>query len=261
MPDTPHARILIVDDEPINLELFDVMLSNLGFHVEMAADGEEALDRMPEVQPDLIVLDNVMPKLTGWEVTKKIKNEAEYEAFRHVPIIMFSAMDEVKDKIEGLELGVDDYITKPFNFSEVLARIRAVLHRHELTRQLSGRELRLGMAEALNESLTLFSQTIREPLAAQVEGAERLLAAGTDAATSADALRAFVEQVRGQAAEMLEKLAVLDSEISEVRDEQAKLKAGELNLEELQSHVQQRLSKAGIDEARGAVSSADKGRE
>ena len=261
MPDTPHARILIVDDEPINLELFDVMLSNLGFQVEMAADGEEALDRLLEVQPDLIVLDNVMPKLTGWEVTKKIKNEAEFEAFRHVPIIMFSAMDEVKDKIEGLELGVDDYITKPFNFSEVLARIRAVLHRHELTRQLTGRERRLEMAEALNESLTLFSQTIREPLTAQVEEAERLLSTPSDAAPSTDSLQTFVEQVRGQANELLETLTGLESEISQVRDEQAKLKAGELNLEELQSNLHQRLSKAGIDEARGAVSSADQGRE
>lgn len=259
MPDTPHARILIVDDEPINLELFDAMLSNLGFQVEMAADGEEALDRLSEVQPDLIVLDNVMPKLTGWEVTKKIKNEIEYEAFRHVPIIMFSAMDEVKDKIEGLELGVDDYITKPFNFSEVLARIRAVLHRHELTRQLSDRERRLGMAEALNESLTLFSQTIREPLVVQLRGADQLLAG--DAATTGSAMRAFVEQVRGQTSKLLEKLAGLESEINEARDKQAKLKAGELNLEELQSHVRRRLSKAGIDEARGAVSSADKGSE
>ena len=260
MSDTPHARILIVDDEPINLELFNVMLSNLGFQVEMAADGEEALDRLIEVNPDLIVLDNVMPKLTGWEVTKKIKNEPEYKAFRHVPIIMFSAMDEVKDKIEGLELGVDDYITKPFNFSEVLARIRAVLHRHELTRQLTGREQRLGMVEALNESLTQFSQTIREPLTAQVEGAERLLAASA-APASAHSLRTFAQQVRDEARQVLERLATLESEIADVRDEQAKLKAGELKLDELQSHVQQRLSKAGIDEARGAITNADKGRE
>ena len=129
------SRILIVDDEEINLELFEVMLSRLGFEVEMASDGEQALAMLPDVKPDLIVLDNIMPGLTGWEVTRRIKNAPEFAAYRQVPIVMFTAMDEIADRIEGLELGVDDYITKPFNFSEVLARIRAVLHRHELAGQ------------------------------------------------------------------------------------------------------------------------------
>jgi DNA-binding response OmpR family regulator len=120
------GRILIVDDEPINLEFFDVMLSRLGFEIEKASDGEEALLKIQETNPDLIILDNIMPRLSGWEVAKKLKQDKEYRKHRQTPIIMFSAMDEVKDKIEGFELGVDDYITKPFNFSEVLARIRAV---------------------------------------------------------------------------------------------------------------------------------------
>ena len=162
--DSSTSRILIVDDEVINLELFEVMLSRLGFEVEMARDGEQALARLPEVKPDLIVLDNIMPGLTGWEVTRRIKNAPEYAAFRQVPIIMFTAMNEIADRIEGLELGVDDYITKPFNFSEVLARIRAVLHRHELAGQLARREHRLGIIEALNESLIFFSQHVRRPL-------------------------------------------------------------------------------------------------
>ena len=69
------GKILIVDDEPINLEFFDVMLSNLGFKIEKAADGEEALQKVVETDPDLIILDNIMPRLTGWEVTKKLKQE------------------------------------------------------------------------------------------------------------------------------------------------------------------------------------------
>ena len=102
------------------------MLSKLGFIVEKAENGEEALERIKQNKPDLIVLDNIMPGLTGWEVTKKLKSDDEYAAYSDVPIIMFSAMDSEEDKIEGFELGVEDYITKPFNFSEVLARIRAV---------------------------------------------------------------------------------------------------------------------------------------
>ena len=147
------GKILIVDDEPINLEFFDVMLSNLGFKIEKAADGEEALQKVVETDPDLIILDNIMPRLTGWEVTKKLKQDKEFQKYRQTPIIMFSAMDNVKDKVEGLELGVDDYITKPYNFPEVLARIRAVLRNRELARQVARRERRIALIESLNNSL------------------------------------------------------------------------------------------------------------
>lgn len=133
-------RILVVDDEQINLEFFDVMLSKLGFSVHKAEDGQEALEAVRRLRPDLIILDNIMPKLSGWEVTKIIKSSPEYAEFSETPIIMFSALDDVKDKVEGLELGADDYITKPFNFAEVLARIRAILRSHELVKQIENRE-------------------------------------------------------------------------------------------------------------------------
>ena len=72
-----RGKILIVDDEPINLEFFDVMLSKLGFQVEKAVDGEEALEKVQAVNPDLIILDNIMPKLSGWEVTRLLKHETD----------------------------------------------------------------------------------------------------------------------------------------------------------------------------------------
>jgi len=145
-----QKKILIVDDEAINLDFFDVMLSKLGFTVEKAKDGAEALERVKRFYPDLILLDNVMPQMTGWEVTKILKNDPKY---RDIPIIMFSALDDVKDKVEGFELGVDDYITKPFNFSEVLARIRAVLRNRELYSQIVVRENRLSLAEELSNDM------------------------------------------------------------------------------------------------------------
>jgi DNA-binding response OmpR family regulator len=113
------GKILIVDDEAINLDFFDVMLSRLGFEVSMAEDGEQALEMIQEDKPDLIILDNIMPKMTGWELTKILKQSETFVEYSDIPIIMFSAMDAVKDKIEGFELGIEDYITKPFNFSEV----------------------------------------------------------------------------------------------------------------------------------------------
>ncbi|MCK4516730.1 MAG: response regulator, partial [Spirochaetaceae bacterium] len=151
------SKILIVDDEQINLDFFEVMLTKLGFEVEKASDGEEALEAVRDARPDLIVLDNIMPKLSGWEVTKILKQDEAYSEFRDVPIIMFSAMDDVKDKIEGFELGIEDYITKPFNFSEVLARIKAVLRNHELGQQVIQRERRLALVESLNKSLVYFT--------------------------------------------------------------------------------------------------------
>jgi DNA-binding response OmpR family regulator len=142
-----QKKILIVDDETINLDFFDVMFSKLGFAVEKANDGVEALEKVRRFFPDLILLDNIMPRMTGWELTKILKGDAKY---KEIPIVMFSALDDVKDKVEGFELGVDDYITKPFNFSEVLARIRAVLRSRELYVQIVVRESRLSLAEELN---------------------------------------------------------------------------------------------------------------
>ena len=110
------TRILIVDDEPINLDFFEVMLGNLGFEVFRAEDGEEALEKIRECRPDLILLDTIMPKISGWKVTRILKSQKNYSDFKHIPIIMFSALNDVKDKIESFELGVEDYIVKPFNF-------------------------------------------------------------------------------------------------------------------------------------------------
>ncbi|MDR0561932.1 MAG: response regulator [Spirochaetaceae bacterium] len=145
-----HKKILIVDDEIIHLEFFEVMLSKLGFIVEKADNGLEALETVKWFYPDLIMLDNLMPRMSGWELTKILKGDPK---FREIPIIMFSALDDVKDKVESFELGVDDYITKPFNFSEVLARIRVVLRNRELLTQIAARESRLHLAETLNADL------------------------------------------------------------------------------------------------------------
>jgi DNA-binding response OmpR family regulator len=158
-----RKKILIVDDEKINLDFFEVMLSKLGFIVEEANDGLEALEKVKRFNPDLLLLDNIMPRMSGWEVTRTLKKDPKFSG---IPIIMFSALDDVKDKVAGFELGIDDYITKPFNFSEVLARIRAVLRNRELFAQIALRESRLSLAEELNidvkNNLTEFVKSIDE---------------------------------------------------------------------------------------------------
>jgi two-component system alkaline phosphatase synthesis response regulator PhoP len=115
--------ILIVDDEPNIIELGRLYLENEGYRIEASADGLEALDKFNRLQPALIVLDLMLPELDGWEVCKKIR------ATSNVPIIMLTARTDDIDKIVGLELGADDYMTKPYNPRELVARVKAVLRR------------------------------------------------------------------------------------------------------------------------------------
>jgi len=230
-----RSKILIVDDEPINLEFFDVMLSKLGFKIEIAANGEEALQKVVETDPDLILLDNIMPRLTGWEVAKKLKQDKEFRKYRQTPIIMFSAMDDVKDKVEGLALGVDDYITKPYHFPEVLARIRAVLRNRELAKQVARRERRISLVESLNNSLIFFTQHIRKPITGLIEAAEKLDPSEGQQAQELAAL------VRREGAEILATLQGLEDKIEELQNKGNKLKKGDLSLGDLEEKLQKHL--------------------
>ena len=118
------ARILVVDDEPKIVQLLRDYLELSGFAVSTARDGNEALMRAHSERPDLIVLDLGLPGLDGLEVTRRLRRDSG------VPIIMLTARHEETDKVVGLELGADDYVTKPFSPRELAARVRAVLRRH-----------------------------------------------------------------------------------------------------------------------------------
>jgi DNA-binding response OmpR family regulator len=205
------TKILIVDDEPINRDFFDVMLSKLGFQVTKAEDGEEALEKLRKDRPDLIILDNIMPKMSGWKLTKILKTSEDYTEFSDIPIIMFSAMDDVKDKIEGFELGVEDYITKPFNFSEVLARIRAVLRSRELSRQVVQKERKIASIESLNQSLIYFTQHLKEPVEALQKRVETL------DVNSKKEIQDFVEAVQVETKQVLVTLHSLEDEIRDLQ--------------------------------------------
>ncbi|MCG8452845.1 MAG: response regulator [Spirochaetales bacterium] len=225
--------ILIIDDEQINLDFFDVMLTRLGFEVLMAADGEEGLEMIRAQAPDLIILDNIMPRLTGWELTKMLKKDDAYSAYRDIPIIMFSAMDAVKDKIEGFELGIDDYIIKPFNFSEVLARIRAVLRNHELSKQVVLRERRLALTDSLNKSLMYFTQHLKMPVMNLLETAQSM------DRNDPKAVDAFVAQVRNEAEQTLAALAGLEDEVTKLEESEGQFRDAELSLNELEDRFRE----------------------
>jgi two-component system alkaline phosphatase synthesis response regulator PhoP len=119
------TTILVVDDEKNIVELMRMYLRNEGFQIEAAYDGREALDKAAAGKPALIVLDLMLPEIDGMEVCRRLRKESD------VPIIMLTARSDDMDKIIGLELGADDYLTKPFNPRELVARIKAVLRRSE----------------------------------------------------------------------------------------------------------------------------------
>ena len=119
------ATILVVDDEPKITQLVRDYLERAGFGVVTAADGREALMRARTEHPDLVVLDLGLPQLDGLDVTRRLRRDAD------VPIIMLTARDDETDKLIGLELGADDYVTKPFSPRELVARVRAVLRRRD----------------------------------------------------------------------------------------------------------------------------------
>jgi len=120
---TVDPLILAVDDEPGILRLIKLELSSQGFRVIGAGDGEEALRMAEQQRPDIVVLDIVMPDMSGLEVMRRLRERTS------VPVILLTARDHDEDKVRGLELGADDYLAKPFNPEELSARVRAVLRR------------------------------------------------------------------------------------------------------------------------------------
>jgi two-component system OmpR family response regulator len=118
------ARILVVDDEPNIRDLLSASLRFAGYEVATASNGNEAIDRVVSLQPDLVLLDVMLPDVSGFGVTKKLRGMGV-----ETPILFLTARDDTEDKITGLTVGGDDYVTKPFSLDEILARVAAILRR------------------------------------------------------------------------------------------------------------------------------------
>src|SRR2546423_6067110 len=130
--------ILVVDDEPKIVQLARDYLEHAGFAVVTAADGRSALDEVRRGRPDLLALDLGLPRLDGLDVTREIRRDS------NLPIVMLTARDDEVDKLVGLELGADDYLTKPFSPRELVARVRAVLRRYEGAQATEAEVIRVG---------------------------------------------------------------------------------------------------------------------
>jgi two-component system, OmpR family, response regulator len=124
MADAGAVRLLVVDDEPDIVELLSASLRFAGYDVSTAANGKEALELAKSFRPDLVLLDVMMPGMDGFSVLSRLRGEGH-----RVPVLFLTARDATEDKVRGLTTGADDYVTKPFSLSEVLARIGAILRR------------------------------------------------------------------------------------------------------------------------------------
>ena len=121
-----NGKIFIIEDESSIIKLIEHNLKKNGFIVSSSVNGNDGLKELKKFQPDLLLLDWMLPDLSGIEICKNIRKD---NSFKHLPIIMLTAKGEVEDKIRGLDTGVDDYLTKPFSFNELMARIKAVIRR------------------------------------------------------------------------------------------------------------------------------------
>lgn len=126
MANSTDPLVLIVEDEPAQLEVLTYNLGSEGFRLAHAGDGEEALVLVDEERPDLIILDWMLPNVSGIEVCRRLKMRQET---RQIPIIMLTARGEETDRVRGLETGADDYVVKPYSVNELIARVRAMLRR------------------------------------------------------------------------------------------------------------------------------------
>ena len=161
-------RILAVDDVPTNLEILKVRLEANGYEVVTAQDGEEALVRARELEPDLVLLDIMMPKLDGIAVLKQLKQET---ADRFVPVILVTAKADARDIVNGLEAGGDDYLTKPFEQAALLARVRSLLRTKDLHDTVKEQATKL---KEQTEQLAGWNQQLEERVATQLAEIDRI---------------------------------------------------------------------------------------
>ncbi|MDR1868731.1 MAG: response regulator [Treponema sp.] len=235
-----QKKVLLADDETVNLDFFEVMLSKLGFVVEKTDNGIDTLEKAKKFLPDLILLDNIMPGMTGREITKILKKDPN---FKNISIIMISALDDVKDKVAAFEAGVDDYITKPFNFSEVLARINAVLRNRELFDQIAVRETRLVLAEELNrdlkQNLAVFVGNIDELDKAILMIQENVTTNGES--INQESFVGLVKPISEKIMSVRKHIAALDARIEKTINEWNNLKKDEIGLSVLEDQIRKFL--------------------
>ncbi|MBX7137463.1 MAG: response regulator [Oligoflexia bacterium] len=217
MSDTNKRRILVADDDPDIRVIINGVISLLGCDVIEAADGKAALEICSSTPPDLAILDIMMPEATGTEVCQAIKKQ---QGGTLIPVIMLTAKDSVQDKVDAFELGADDYLTKPFNYQELQARVKAHLRIRDLNLSLQQKNSELSAAQeklVQQERQLLVMQLagtaahqLGQPLAAIMLNCHLLETTKPEEPKFKGALAAIKSDSR-RMAEMIEKLKTVDA--------------------------------------------------
>lgn len=181
-------RILIVDDTVDTVELLRKRLRSEGYDTSEAYDGEECLVKMQEYCPDLIILDVMMPRLNGFEVCQRLKAE---ENTRYIPVLMLTAKAEIESKVKGLDLGADDYLSKPFDYKELSARVRSLLSMKAAREKLVEDE----KSDALGQMMDEVAHEVRNPIVSIGGFARRVLANLSDGDPNKKYMEIIIEDV------------------------------------------------------------------
>ena len=144
-----NHRILVVDDTPANIQTLAAILKQEGYQISVATNGKQALDVVGRLSPDLILLDVMMPEMDGFETCRRLKAS---ESSRQIPVIFLTAKTETTDIVQGFELGAVDYVAKPFNTHELLARVNTHLTMDELRRSLAQKNAELARAHEIGRA-------------------------------------------------------------------------------------------------------------
>jgi two-component system sensor histidine kinase/response regulator len=210
------SKILIVDDAIDTVELLRKRFHSEGYETSEAYDGEEALKRVDEYNPDLIVLDVMMPKIDGYEVCRRLKND---ENKKYIPILMLTAKGEVESKVKGLEIGADDYLAKPFNYKELSARVKSLLTIKASHEQLVEEEKSVALEKMMDE----VAHEVRNPLVSIGGFAKRVY----DRLPENDPNKKYLEMIMDEVSKLenmvkllieLKTMAVCYSECCDVND-------------------------------------------
>lgn len=192
------SKILIVDDNVDAVELLEKRLRSEGYDTAEAYDGEEGLKKVVEYNPDLIILDVMMPKLDGYEVCRRLKVD---EITRYIPVLMLTAKSDVESKVKGLDIGADDYLPKPFDYKELSARVRSLLAIKTAHEKLVEEE----RSEALEKMMEEVAHEVRNPLVS-IGGFARKVYAGLP---EDDPKKKYMEMI-------IQNVAVLESMIKQL---------------------------------------------
>jgi len=232
-----NGLILVVDDNPTHLGLLTDALTGSGFEIAVARDGEMALEQIGYEPPDLILLDVVMPGIDGFETCRRLKADP---ATRDIPVIFMTAHADTADRVQGLELGAVDFITKPFQQEEVLARVRSQLRLQRLTRMLAEQNALLqrkiedhAAAERALQELTNELELRVEARTAELSRALRELEqARTETQEISEALRRSNEALEGEVARRIEELCQTAERLERELGERARAEEGRAALQQ-----------------------------